>query len=214
MSPAGRATQHHEGAGQPTDEPRGAGGGYTYWIGTTRWIRLRDVASSFATLHYNHVSLDVCLSGDRDVHPVTDLDLLLIHRAYDDAHQRGEITASPQVLPHRWSPGSSTVCPGNLAMLRWNQVARCYIAVGPTPPPPAPSHPTLWPGNTGQAVAQLQHELDVGAGYHLAQDGIYGAQTTLAVQAFQAFFRLGVDGIVGPRTWTLVDFCYAAHGGR
>lgn len=120
-------TVHHEGAGSPSDSARGADGGYSYWIGATTEQRLRSVATSFATLHYNHVSLDICLSGNRVDHPVTDNDIALVHAAFMDAHGRGEVSDNPIVHPHRFNNGRfyyrgnlfSTVCPGDLAMARF-----------------------------------------------------------------------------------------------
>lgn len=139
--PVDLVTIHHEGAGSPSDIARGAGGGYTYWIGASRFEWLRSVATSYATLHFNHVSLDICLSGDRDVSPVTDADIALIHGAFMDAHARGEVTDAPKVQAHRDNNNKyyfngalfSTVCPGNLAMARWADiVAACRVA--PAPP--------------------------------------------------------------------------------
>jgi N-acetyl-anhydromuramyl-L-alanine amidase AmpD len=40
---------------------------------------------------------------------------------------------------------------------------------------------------------------------HLQQDGVFGANTEAAVRAFQRDHGLVPDGIVGPRTWALVD---------
>lgn len=139
-------TVHHEGAGAPTNDASGfAGGGYSCAIGTSRWERLRSVYVSYATLHFNHVSLDICLSGMRqpglvDDHgnpipafPVTDNDIMLIHGAYMDFLGRGEVTTNPLVRPHRFSPGSSTVCPGDNTMARWSDVVN---ACRPSPIPP------------------------------------------------------------------------------
>lgn len=214
MTAIGLVTVHHEGAGAPTDEPRGAAGGYTYWIGPAGPDRLRSVAQSWATLHYNHVSVDVCLSGNREIYDVTPKDVASIGAAVADARGRGEVISQPIVRPHRWSPGSSTVCPGAQAMLDLTAIDKACRAAVPHPLPPHPSHPTLVAGARGDAVAVLQHRLNVGAGYHLAEDGRFGPQTLLAVQAFQAFFRLEVDGIAGPHTWEMVDYCYALKGGR
>src|SRR6266404_1456091 len=111
MNPVDLVTIHHEGAGTPTDVPRYAGGGYTYGIGASRWEHFRDVWVSYATLDFNHVSLDICLSGNRMISMVTDPDIQLIHGAFMDARQRGYVTANPTVRAHKNSPGSSTVCP-------------------------------------------------------------------------------------------------------
>lgn len=112
-APVALATVHHEGAGAPTDEARGAAGGYSAWIGPTRYTLLRPPSLSFATLHFNHVSFDVCFSGDRNVYPITDRELVLLRQAASDARSRGWVAAAPYVRPHRESPGSVTICPGN-----------------------------------------------------------------------------------------------------
>lgn len=82
----------------------------------------------------------------------------------------------------------------------------------PTPAPsPAGGNPTIARGATGAAVRQLQIELNTVAGRGLVADGIFGPATDAAVRDFQRFFNLGVDGIVGPRTWGMLDFCFAAR---
>lgn len=60
--------------------------------------------------------------------------------------------------------------------------------------------PVLRLGSTHQAVHTLQAVLRT-QGWNLANDGIFGQQTLGAVRNFQAQHHLGVDGIVGPRTW-------------
>ncbi len=60
--------------------------------------------------------------------------------------------------------------------------------------------PTLYFGSSGVAVRVLQ-QLLVSSGYAVRVDGIYGALTETAVKAFQNQQNLGVDGIVGQRTW-------------
>ena len=39
---------------------------------------------------------------------------------------------------------------------------------------------------------------------NLAEDGNFGPATTAAVKAVQAFFGIAQDGIVGPRTWSVL----------
>jgi hypothetical protein len=126
-------TIHHEGAGVPTNYPRGADGGYSIWIGTTNWTILRAPDISYATLGFNHVSLDVCLSGNREVVPVSSGDLILVRKAVADARNRGWVTDHPDVEPHRAS--FSTACPGSQTMAKWSQVvAACHTpVVAPTP---------------------------------------------------------------------------------
>lgn len=72
-------------------------------------------------------------------------------------------------------------------------------------------NPTIRQGSRGAAVKKAQkHLVDRGYG-PLAQDGVFGGQTTKAVRSYQtdrkddAVQPLGVDGIVGPRTWARLD---------
>jgi peptidoglycan hydrolase-like protein with peptidoglycan-binding domain len=61
---------------------------------------------------------------------------------------------------------------------------------------------TVKSGDTGSAVAALQHNLRAAYGYtSLAVDGIFGAKTAAAVRDFQSRFQLTVDGVAGPLTW-------------
>lgn len=67
--------------------------------------------------------------------------------------------------------------------------------------------PTIKQGSKGAAVKKAQKALN-DRGYTAgAADGIYGSQTKNAVKAYQTdrkedeFLPLGVDGIVGPKTW-------------
>ena len=60
---------------------------------------------------------------------------------------------------------------------------------------------TLKMGSRGPLVELLQTVLNR-SGYSAGTvDGIFGSRTERAVRAFQSANRLGVDGIVGPRTW-------------
>ena len=123
-------------------------------------------------IEFNHVSVDVCLSGNRDVHPTRANDIKMISECFADACGRQEVTPRPTVLPHKGSPGSSTACPGRNTTDAWNSVvAAC---AGSNVPPPEPQRPTLFPGVHGVIVVTLQHELNVGASQHLAEDGAYG----------------------------------------
>ena len=61
---------------------------------------------------------------------------------------------------------------------------------------------------------ELQRKLNGVSGAGLVVDGDFGPRTEQAVRNFQAFFQLGVDGIVGPKTWGMVDYCAAIRGIR
>ena len=60
--------------------------------------------------------------------------------------------------------------------------------------------PTLHFGNRGIPVKVLQRLL-IYNGYAISVDGIFGALTETAVKAFQNQHDLGVDGVVGNKTW-------------
>ncbi|MEO1431309.1 MAG: peptidoglycan-binding protein [Cyanobacteria bacterium J06633_8] len=60
-------------------------------------------------------------------------------------------------------------------------------------------------GSTGQDVADLQTVLSIGANPVLVIDGVFGAKTKEAVIAFQNQNNLTPDGIVGPKTWAIID---------
>lgn len=69
--------------------------------------------------------------------------------------------------------------------------------------PPRSSH--LQVGSRGARVTEVQIQLrnwgfPLNPANRLGVDGIFGAQTDLAVREFQTYAGLSVDGIVGPRT--------------
>ena len=63
------------------------------------------------------------------------------------------------------------------------------------------SLPKLCIGNTGTIVQAVQEALKAGGYYHGAMDGIFGAKTEEAVQAFQSEHFLASDGIIELFTW-------------
>ncbi|OKH40545.1 hypothetical protein NIES2119_02735 [[Phormidium ambiguum] IAM M-71] len=62
------------------------------------------------------------------------------------------------------------------------------------------SMPILKVGNSGEAVRFLQQVL-IALGYSIPFDAVFGNKTKKAVEKFQQASGLGVDGIVGPKTW-------------
>jgi hypothetical protein len=134
-------TIHHEaGAGKPpTDDVwRFAHGGYTFGVGNTIKARFRSVVDSYATLNYNGVSLDICLSSDHHtVNATTPQHVALIHDCYMEAFNDGEVTADPLVRDHQSSPGSATACSGNFTRAVWNDVVNA-CRPGGAPPQPKP----------------------------------------------------------------------------
>jgi peptidoglycan hydrolase-like protein with peptidoglycan-binding domain len=68
--------------------------------------------------------------------------------------------------------------------------------------------PLLAEGSTGEVVRSLQTILTEGAGEWGTGpggvDGDFGPQTRASVEAFQRWGNVGVDGIVGDQTWTVL----------
>lgn len=63
--------------------------------------------------------------------------------------------------------------------------------------------PTLAQGASGFSVHNLQALLNThGAG--LAEDSSFGPKTLSAVRNFQSSSKIGVDGVVGQHTWSVL----------
>ncbi|MEV4442078.1 peptidoglycan-binding domain-containing protein [Streptomyces sp. NPDC049577] len=86
-----------------------------------------------------------------------------------------------------------------------------------TPHPSAPSiqhftcdytdaEPTLRLGSTGQAVKQAQCQLNSVLDRRVAVDGQFGSGTRSATVAFQQCAGLDDDGVIGPNTWSALDY--------
>ena len=67
------------------------------------------------------------------------------------------------------------------------------------------SHPILKLGSTGLPVRRLQSRMTAVGFDTGGVDGRFSAKTETAVKDLQQRSRLVVDGIVGPRTWDIVD---------
>ena len=83
-----------------------------------------------------------------------------------------------------------------------------WSALNTSAPGPAPASggatPTLRQGSRGAAVSQLQNRLRA-HGYNVSVDADFGPATANAVRSFQRAMGLGVDGVVGPATWSALN---------
>ena len=69
---------------------------------------------------------------------------------------------------------------------------------------PTAAHATVRPGDKGEEVEELQNVL-VAAGFRVLVDGDFGDNTKNAVMDFQKRKGLPADGVVGPKTWGLLQ---------
>jgi hypothetical protein len=73
---------------------------------------------------------------------------------------------------------------------------------GPTPPS---GPPILRRGQAGPSVRRLQRRLRARGFKSVAVTGYFGLATLRAVRRVQSKHRLAADGIVGPKTWHVLD---------
>jgi len=93
-------------------------------------------------------------------------------------------------------------------------------ATAPKPPTAAKPkpisivHPVLHLGSKGAAVKELQNKVNVVMGSNLKADGSFGSLTKKVVLNLQKRFHLVQDGVVGPKTWAVVDYVYGVKTGH
>ncbi|MBO7399865.1 MAG: peptidoglycan-binding protein [Clostridia bacterium] len=102
----------------------------------------------------------------------------------------------------------------------WNAVVSVYYDVAEELPPSLPPYPgrPVKAGSTGEDVKFIQNALNsIRRGVKeippLDVDGMYGPKTENAVKAFQKYYGLVPDGIVGPLTWARLGAEYSNSGG-
>jgi hypothetical protein len=114
------------------------------------------------------------------------------------SHVSHQAPAAPGLIGHR--DHKSTECPGN-KRYEWLKT----LGDGRTPSKPA-GRPTLRRGDEGEAVVVLQTILRNKAGGGIVVDGRFGPNTERKVRLLQKFFKLTPDGVVGPKTWDVLNF--------
>ena len=95
---------------------------------------------------------------------------------------------------------------------KWTAALTVALFLALTVMPAWAATATLRQGSRGQAVTELQQDLNA-LGYSAGKaDGIYGDNTTSAVKAFQRDNGLSTDGIAGPATLSAIDLKLRASG--
>ena len=109
---------------------------------------------------------------------------------------------------HKWY--QATNCPGPYLESKFPWIAEEVNRRMGGEPPAEPNKakdlnlPLLKKGSKGDSVKALQVLL-IGYGYPCGKygvDGSFGSATESAVKSYQQYEKLGVDGLVGPMTWS------------
>ena len=108
---------------------------------------------------------------------------------------------------------------GIVGQATWNSIYNEYSSIQTDIAPPNVDTPGQFPGTTlavgsrGNDVKQMQFYLRIISNSNSAipaitADGIFGSATERAVRAFQQFYGLTVDGLVGKLTWNKIYEVY------
>jgi hypothetical protein len=163
-------------------------------LGTAGMLCARRVRGSTSSIS-NHswgTAIDLELNGRLD-------------RRGDGRVMIGLARIAPIFNRHGWFWGAGFRTEDAMHFEVSDQKIRQWHAAGEFGPNPRPQpEPVLSVGDRGPEVRKLQEKLnELGAG--LVVDGNFGPFTQAAVMSFQAKHGLEVDGIVGPRTWAVLE---------
>lgn len=121
---------HHAGYGTPSDSMGFLNAArYSAGIGVTKYELRRPPETSFITDEFGHRALQVCISGNRDLQPVTDNDIELIRQCCLAARAKGWI--SQQVTTYFHGDWQATACPGLHMRERRAEIVAAVNAVIP-----------------------------------------------------------------------------------
>lgn len=114
---------------------------------------------------------------------------------------------------------------GIVGKITWDKIYTEYKSIGEDISPPTQIYPSKYPGTAmrqgsrGEEVKTFQSWLAIisynySAVPKITADGIFGAGTNTAVRAFQQYFKLTVDGVVGKNTWDKIYEMYTDVSNR
>ncbi len=155
-----------------------------------------------------------------------------LDRIADDFPFFGSLTADgvfgtgTETVVKRFQDQFGLVDDGIVGSATWYSISYIYVSVKklaqltsegekPTGEPPTGGYDgeILKLGSSGSKVAQLQMYLNYIGQYNtviptLTEDGQFGPATEAAVRAYQEYYSLEVDGIVGEMTWNSIEELY------
>lgn len=170
-----------------------------------RWLGVRTAANGTNAGNRAHYAVCVMAGPGDTITPAAKAGVADTY-AYFRAHSAG-----PEAKCHRdWKP---TMCPGD-ELCGFVRAGLPGASTKPTPadppsapqPTPAPAGRWLRLGDRGGHVPKLQAMLNALSpdSADVRVDGVFGRRTDAQVRTLQAFFGLGVDGVVGPQTSALI----------
>lgn len=148
------------------------------------------------TIGYNSMSVGICFEGNFEVEQMPE----------DQIKAGQELVAYlkakyPGVKLGRHKDFDSTACPGRY--FPYDTIISGTSAASITEKEVCSVElPILQKGDESGCVRTLQILLNKYNNAALDEDGDFGPKTHTAVQNYQRSRRLGIDGIVGPQTWT------------
>lgn len=107
-----------------------------------------------------------------------------------------------QKLANTWG---TQWCLMGSAHINWNNYPMNEAWVDLLVPPVIVQYPILRIGSKGEFVRDLQNKLNKKMGTSLFVDGNFGVKTEQQVRNFQSLYKLNIDGVVGPKTWTILN---------
>lgn len=165
---------------------------------------------------HNATSVGIALIGryDQAINP-SEAALESLARVLNAFSQQGFITKTFRFKAHQDAPYATACCGKNLKAQIGTIFAKANVVGGVFVPQPVPQQPQapvssrpaypmlLKRGTKGTFVRQFQQRLR-DRGWNISVDGDFGPKTEAIVRQFQAEKGLGVDGLVGPKTWNAI----------
>ena len=183
------------------------------WIGHNVWdcsgLSMRAAEAAGVSIHHGSNSIwrsDLKETGQKTTGIQLPEGAFVFTGTENDHPHIGIVTGPDEVTEAKGT--KSGVVHSKLSDKKWTYWGLCKNITFDGEPEPGPEQkPTLRRGDSGSYVTLAQAEL-IQRGYDLGSygaDGKFGAKTEAAVKAFQRDWGLTVDGIIGQKTWAMLD---------